>query len=196
MIKVNNFRRTLPLFLICCSIVFFLFSYGENLFQFMTMTTKERKQLLLDHWSKNNNNNMGKTNSYIRSNIENNIHADEEWTDKEVMNSFSLLQSSNSSSNDTNNNNSTSSIEYCPPPYNDIPRRSQKRAMFLTIFLGFLGADRFYLGYHLSGAIKLLTLGGFGAWWVLDAITIISGAMVDINGCALIHNCCWPKGLR
>lgn len=35
--------------------------------------------------------------------------------------------------------------------------------------LGYIGADRFYKGEVGLGIVKLLTLGGFGIWWVIDA---------------------------
>jgi TM2 domain-containing membrane protein YozV len=35
-------------------------------------------------------------------------------------------------------------------------------------WLGWLGADRFYSGQALLGVLKLLTLGGFGLWVLID----------------------------
>ena len=36
--------------------------------------------------------------------------------------------------------------------------------------IGYLGADRFYKGETGLGVVKLLTLGGLGVWWLIDAI--------------------------
>jgi TM2 domain-containing membrane protein YozV len=41
--------------------------------------------------------------------------------------------------------------------------------MTLSWCLGYLGADRFYRGEVLLGVIKLITLGGFLIWWIVDA---------------------------
>ncbi len=35
-------------------------------------------------------------------------------------------------------------------------------------WLGWLGADRFYNGQALLGVLKLLTIGGFGLWVIVD----------------------------
>jgi len=55
-------------------------------------------------------------------------------------------------------------------------------ALLLSIFLGYLGIDRFYLGYIVFGTLKLLTLGGCGIWWLIDAILIASNVMKDARG--------------
>lgn len=65
---------------------------------------------------------------------------------------------------------------------------SQKKwltALLLCFFLGGLGVDRFYLGKAGSGAGKLLTLGGFGIWNLVDFITLLSGNTRDWRGLAL-----------
>jgi TM2 domain-containing membrane protein YozV len=36
--------------------------------------------------------------------------------------------------------------------------------------LGYLGIDRFYKGEVGLGVLKLLTFGGLGVWWLIDAI--------------------------
>ncbi len=55
-------------------------------------------------------------------------------------------------------------------------------ALLLSLFLGYLGIDRFYLGYVWSGVIKLITFGGLGIWYVIDASAILLGALRDADG--------------
>lgn len=48
-----------------------------------------------------------------------------------------------------------------------------KRLLVGTIIswsLGWLGADRVYKGDVALGVVKLITLGGFGIWWLVDAL--------------------------
>lgn len=52
----------------------------------------------------------------------------------------------------------------------------------LSLFLGWLGADRFYLNSQWPCIFKLCTCGGFGIWWLLDVILLLSGAMKDGEG--------------
>lgn len=47
-------------------------------------------------------------------------------------------------------------------------------ALLLSLFLGWLGIDRFYLGQGFTGFLKLITLGGFGIWYLIDIFIIAS----------------------
>jgi hypothetical protein len=54
--------------------------------------------------------------------------------------------------------------------------------LLLSWFLGYVGVDRFYLGYTGLGILKLLTGGGLGIWWLIDFIKIASNKMKDSQG--------------
>lgn len=49
-----------------------------------------------------------------------------------------------------------------------------------NIWLGWLGLDRFLVGDVLAGVLKLLTLGGFGLWQLIDCF-LIGGRARDKN---------------
>ena len=60
--------------------------------------------------------------------------------------------------------------------------KSKTTAMILSIFLGSLGVDRFYVGKIGTGILKLITFGGFGIWWLVDLIMIATGSFKDKQG--------------
>ncbi|KAF9975013.1 hypothetical protein BGZ73_001466 [Actinomortierella ambigua] len=64
--------------------------------------------------------------------------------------------------------------------------RSYPVAILLSIFLGYLGVDRFYLGHIITGILKLITAGGFGIWYLIDIVLIILDELPDHNGCHLL----------
>lgn len=53
-------------------------------------------------------------------------------------------------------------------------------ALLLSIFLGWLGIDSFYLGQPGKGILKLLTLGLFGILWIIDIIMIATKSVKGI----------------
>jgi len=55
-------------------------------------------------------------------------------------------------------------------------------AVLLSLFVGYLGVDRFYLGYTWSAFFKLLTFGGLGIWWVIDLTLLLTGSLPDAYG--------------
>jgi hypothetical protein len=57
-----------------------------------------------------------------------------------------------------------------------IKKKNMITALLLSFFFGTFGIDRFYLGCYATGFFKLITLGGFGLWSLVDFIRIASGS--------------------
>jgi TM2 domain-containing membrane protein YozV len=64
--------------------------------------------------------------------------------------------------------------------------KSYTTTLILSILLGGLGIDRFYLGYTMLGILKLITGGGLGIWWLIDIILIATRKLTDAQGNALV----------
>lgn len=58
-------------------------------------------------------------------------------------------------------------------------------ALLISVFVGGLGIDRFYLGYTGLGIAKLLTCGGLGIWSLIDIVLIAMRKLPDSNGVPL-----------
>ncbi|KAM6079551.1 TM2 domain-containing protein 1 isoform 2-T5 [Theristicus caerulescens] len=61
---------------------------------------------------------------------------------------------------------------YKPIPCRNVNGYSYKVAVALSLFLGWLGADRFYLGYPALGLLKFCTVGFCGIGSLIDFILI------------------------
>ncbi|TQJ69657.1 host cell surface-exposed lipoprotein [Arthrobacter sp. SLBN-100] len=71
---------------------------------------------------------------------------------------------------------------YGQPP---ISNKSFLTAWLLSLLVGVFGVDRFYLGKVGTGILKLVTLGGFGIWALVDLILILTNKMRDKQGLPL-----------
>lgn len=60
-----------------------------------------------------------------------------------------------------------------------VSRKSKTTALLLCIFLGGLGAHRFYVGKGGTGTLYLFTAGFFGVGWIIDIICIATGSFRD-----------------
>lgn len=60
--------------------------------------------------------------------------------------------------------------------------KNKTTALILSILVGGLGADRFYLGYAGMGVLKLLTVGCLGVLWIIDIINIATGKLKPADG--------------
>lgn len=73
-----------------------------------------------------------------------------------------------------------------------LPRNNSEGvlAFIVCVLFGFLGLHRFLYGKTGTGVLMLITLGGFGIWWVIDIIRIAIGHFTDSAGhrLSLLHD--------
>lgn len=92
---------------------------------------------------------------------------------------------------DPNNENPTQdspTTPAAPVPGTGAGQPEQKSfliALLLSILVGQLGIDRFYMGYIGLGVLKLITFGGCGIWYIVDIILIATDNLKDSNGLPL-----------
>ncbi|MDQ0514159.1 hypothetical protein J2Z62_000597 [Mycoplasmoides fastidiosum] len=75
--------------------------------------------------------------------------------------------------NDTRPLNSTQALE-------QVSSKSFIVTLLLAIFLP--GFDRFYSGKIFLGILKLFTGAGFGLWWLIDLVLLVTSSYRDGNG--------------
>ena len=61
-------------------------------------------------------------------------------------------------------------------------RKSHTTALILSVLLGGLGIDRFYLGYIGLGVLKLVTAGGLGILYIIDIVNIATKKLQPDDG--------------
>jgi hypothetical protein len=67
------------------------------------------------------------------------------------------------------------------------PQKNFSTVWLLSLLLGVFGVDHFYLGKVGTGVVKLISLGGFGIWYIIDLIFILTGSARDKNGLPLAN---------
>jgi len=66
-------------------------------------------------------------------------------------------------------------------PQPEVSKRSRGLALVLSVFGGWFGLDRFYVGKISTAIPKLITFGGMGIWWLYDVVLIATGEFRDID---------------
>jgi hypothetical protein len=79
-------------------------------------------------------------------------------------------------------------VSVVPVPFDPNPPKDWLVALLLSIFLGYFGVDRFYLGHVGLGLLKLFTFGGCGIWWLIDIILIATGSLRDAQGRPMVKS--------
>lgn len=64
----------------------------------------------------------------------------------------------------------------------NISEKSQLSALLCCLFFGIIALHRFYVGKVLTAVLFMLTFGGFGIWWLIDLILIVTDNFTDKAG--------------
>ncbi|KIL85292.1 hypothetical protein FAVG1_11247 [Fusarium avenaceum] len=59
----------------------------------------------------------------------------------------------------------------------------ERVAMLLSLFFGVVGVDQYYARHWPLAVFKMLTLGGFGLWALIDMVLWIVGGVYGTPGC-------------
>ena len=62
--------------------------------------------------------------------------------------------------------------------------KNKTTAIILSVLVGGLGIDSFYLGYTGIGVLKLLTGGCLGILYIIDIVNIATGKLLPADGSA------------
>ncbi len=63
-----------------------------------------------------------------------------------------------------------------------ISEKSGIACLLLMLLVAIPGLHRFYAGKVGTGLLFLITLGGFGLWWLIDLIFLVTGTFTDAEG--------------
>lgn len=64
----------------------------------------------------------------------------------------------------------------------DVSEKKRSVALLLCVLYGWLGLHRFYAGKVGTALLMMLTIGGFGIWYVIDLVWLVSGTFEDSEG--------------
>lgn len=66
--------------------------------------------------------------------------------------------------------------------YKKVSNKNWLITLLLCIFLGYLGAHRFYVGKIGTGFLWMFTVGLFGIGYIVDLLFIATFKFKDVNG--------------